>query len=170
MIELTNLVDQKYSIYPYKSYPVEDNTLNQVLETASLAATSDSLPPFLFVVVRTADKKATLRHIFDHDWFIQAPVVICACAIVPEAGNCSKAVKNHQAIDITPVANHLTLAAANENLGTCWFTGFNARRARQLLDLPAEVEPVACTPLGYPADQANAEECNRPSGLVSCEN
>jgi nitroreductase len=43
-------------------------------------------------------------------------------------------------------------------LGTCWIGAFNPDAAREVLGLPEDVEPIAFTPLGYPADQAPAKK------------
>lgn len=48
----------------------------------------------------------------------------------------------------------LLLAATNEGLGTCWMTGplNNETELRKVLEIPADKEIVAVTPLGYPAE------------------
>jgi nitroreductase len=49
--------------------------------------------------------------------------------------------------------DHLILAATERGLGTCWIGAFNPDAAREILGLPGGVEPIAFTPLGYPADK-----------------
>ena len=39
------------------------------------------------------------------------------------------------------------------DLGTCWIGDFNPQKARDFLNLPEDVEPIAFTPLGYPLDE-----------------
>jgi nitroreductase len=46
---------------------------------------------------------------------------------------------------------------------------FNPAAARQVLGLPDGVEPVAFTPLGYPADQPRPKERKALSELVRYE-
>lgn len=46
--------------------------------------------------------------------------------------------------------DHITLAAAEAGLGTCWVCAFDVARAKELLKLPAGIEPVALLPIGYP--------------------
>ncbi len=65
--------------------------------------------------------------------------------------------------------DHLILAAANQGLGTCWIAAFNAEAARQVLDLPPEVEPLIFTPLGYPADVPAPKRRKPLSELVRYE-
>jgi nitroreductase len=49
--------------------------------------------------------------------------------------------------------DHLILQAADLGLGTCWIGAFDPAAARHLLELPPDWEPIAFTPLGYPADK-----------------
>ena len=57
--------------------------------------------------------------------------------------------------------DHLILAATGLGLGTCWVAAFDLAAARDVLDLPDDVQPVAFTPLGYP-DKAPARTDRRP--------
>ena len=66
--------------------------------------------------------------------------------------------RNYYLVDAAIAMDHLILAAANLGLGTCWIAAFNPEAAREVLNLPASVEPVVFTPLGYPADQPKAKE------------
>jgi nitroreductase len=72
-------------------------------------------------------------------------------------------------IDAAIVTDHMILEAANQGLGTCWVAAFNVEAARNLMNLPAEVEPVVFTPLGYPADQPGPKIRKPLSELVHYE-
>ena len=50
--------------------------------------------------------------------------------------------------------DHLILAATAEGLGTCWIGAFRPDVVKEALELPENVEPIAMTPLGLPADKA----------------
>jgi nitroreductase len=65
--------------------------------------------------------------------------------------------------------DHLSLAAANAGLGTCWIGAFDPAAAREALGLPDGVEPIAFTPLGYPADEPRPKERKPLSDLVRYE-
>jgi len=47
--------------------------------------------------------------------------------------------------------DHMTLAAADLGLGTCWIGAFDQAKCRNALQLPDHLEPIAMLPLGYPA-------------------
>jgi nitroreductase len=69
-------------------------------------------------------------------------------------------------VDATIAMDHLILAAAAAGLGTCWIAAFDAKAARAELHLPDGVEPVAFTPLGFPADKPPAKERRSLKQLV----
>jgi nitroreductase len=54
-------------------------------------------------------------------------------------------------------------------LGTCWIAAFDPVATRQVFGLPAGVEPIALTPLGYPADKPGPRERKPLSALVRYE-
>jgi nitroreductase len=76
---------------------------------------------------------------------------------------------NYHVVDATIVMDHLILAAANADLGTCWIADFDPDAAREILGLPDTVEAIAFTPLGYPADEPKLKSRKPLSGLVRYE-
>ncbi len=60
--------------------------------------------------------------------------------------------KDHCDIDVAIAVDHMTLAAAEIGLGTCWICSFDVPRCAKLLNLPANLEPIALLPIGYPAE------------------
>ncbi|MBM4467069.1 MAG: nitroreductase, partial [Chloroflexi bacterium] len=71
--------------------------------------------------------------------------------------------------DVAIAMDHLILAATDAGLGTCWVAAFDATAAREVLGLPDDVEPIAFTPLGYPADQPGPKKRKLLSELVRYE-
>ncbi|MFC1911896.1 nitroreductase family protein [Chloroflexota bacterium] len=159
-MEFLELVRKRYSVRAYKSESVEDEKLNEVLEAARLAPTACNLQPFQLIVIHTKGKETKLKEIYRQPWFVQAPLVICICGI-PSGSWRRKDGKNYCDVDVTIAMDHLILAAANLGLGTCWVGAFNSEAAREVLALPDDVEPIAFTPLGYPADSPKSK--NRKS-------
>lgn len=167
-MQFLELANKRYSVRAYKTDPVEDNKLQQVLEAARLAPTAANCQPFQLIVILTKGKEAELGHIYGRPWFVQAPVVICICAI-PSQSWVRRDGKNYSDVDAAIVFDHLTLAASDLGLGTCWIGAFDPEAARQVLKLPKEVEPIAFTPLGYPDDQPRTKIRKAVSDLVRYE-
>lgn len=167
-MEFSELIEARYSARAYKPDPVEDEKLQQVLEAARLAPTAANRQPFQIIVIHTVGREAELKRIYNKDWFVQAPLVICACGI-PARGWRRRDGKSYCDVDVAIAMDHLILAAANLGLGTCWIAAFDPVAAREVLGLPDDVEPVAFTPLGYPADRPGPKKRKALSELVRYE-
>ena len=81
-------------------------------------------------------------------WIAAAPIVVVACSVPTRGGVGGYA--DSRLVDVTIAVDHLTLAAAAEGLGTCWIGAFENEGLKTLLDMPADANVVAVTPLGYP--------------------
>ena len=167
-MEFLELARKRYSVRSYKSDPVEKEKLERVLEAARLAPTAVNIQPFQLLVIHTAGREAELLQIYNKKWFTQPPIVICACGI-PGKSWVRKDGKNYNDVDVAIVMDHLILAATAEGLGTCWIGAFNPLAAKEILGLPAGVEPIAFTTLGYANDQAPAKKRKPLSELVRYE-
>lgn len=168
-MNFSELVTKRYSVRAYKPDPVEEEKLQQVLEAARMAPTAVNLQPFQIIVIHTAGREAELSRIYGRDWFTQAPLIICACG-VPTRGWTREDGKCYTDVDVAIVVDHMTLAAADVGLGTCWIGAFDPVAAREVLGLPDDVEPIAFMPLGYPADHLRTKKRKPLSELVRYEN
>jgi nitroreductase len=167
-MEFADLIHQRYSVRAYRPDDIDEEMLAQVLEAGRLAPTAANRQPFQIIVLHTAGREAELRRIYGRDWFVQAPLVLCVCAL-PAVGWVRMDGKGYTDVDAAIVMDHLVLAATNLGLGTCWIAAFDPEAARQVLHLPEDVEPIAFTPLGYPADDPGAKHRKPLSDLVRYE-
>jgi nitroreductase len=167
-MQFSELIRMRYSARAYTPDPVEKEKLHKVLEAARLAPTAANRQPFQLIVVRTEGREAELRRIYHREWFTQAPLIICACAI-PDQGWVRMDGKPYTDIDVAIAMDHLILAAAELGLGTCWVGAFDSSAAREVLGLPEGVEPIVFTPLGYPADRPGSKVRKSLSDLVRYE-
>jgi nitroreductase len=167
-MEFQELIRQRYSVRAYKPERVDRAKLDRVLEAAILAPTAANRQPFRLLVIKTAGRAQELRRIYRAEWFAQAPLVICACGLSEEGWTRSDG-KDYTDVDVAIAMDHLILAAVNEGLGTCWIGAFDAEAARDVLDLPEGVEPIAFTPLGYPDDLPRPKRRRPAAELVKYE-
>ena len=151
-MDFYEVVRQRRSVRAYRTDPVEEEKLERVLEAARLAPSAANRQPLQFYVVRDKGLRARMLEAYSQQWFVDAPVIICACARPAEAWQRVDG-KNYADVDVTIAMDHLILAATAEGLGTCWIGAFKPERLRELLELPPDLEPLAMTPLGYPDAQ-----------------
>jgi nitroreductase len=167
-MNFSELVRTRYSVRAYKPDPVEEEKLEQILEAVRLAPTAANRQPFRIVVIHTEGREEELRRIYRRHWFVQAPILLCACG-VPAENWVRMDGKNYNDVDVTIAMDHLILAAADLGLGTCWVAAFDPDAAREILNLPEGVEPVAFTPLGYPNDTPSKKKRKPLDELVRYE-
>ncbi len=160
-----SLAEKRRSVRSYLDSPVEREKIDYVLRAACLAPSACNNQPWEFIVIAGEYSHSELAAIYDRPWFISAPVIIAAC--------CDRTVswrrkdgRDFGDIDVAIALDHLTLAAAEQGLGTCWIGAFDSREAGSLLRLPSTVEPIAFTPLGYPSTLPAAKPRKGPEKVV----
>jgi nitroreductase len=165
-MKFLELVQKRYSVRSYEDRPVEDEKLKQILEAARLAPTGANRQPFQLIVVHTTGKQEELRPIYNRNWFVQAPVIICACATTSEGQPYREAGAYR---NVAIVVDHMILAATDLGLGTCWIGAYDAGAARKILGIPDDVYPVVFVAVGYAKDQPKPKDRKPIEELVRYE-
>ncbi|MFP4697731.1 MAG: nitroreductase family protein [Eubacteriales bacterium] len=153
-MEFLEFAKKRYSVRKFQDKPIEKEKLLQVIEAARIAPSAVNFQPWQFIIVQDEEVKEKLYETYQRDWIKSAPAIIVAC------GDHSKSWrrrdgKDHCDIDIAIAVDHMTLAAAQLGLGTCWVCAFNSARCHGLLDLPSNLEVIALLPIGYPEGEVN---------------
>ncbi|MBA7664258.1 FMN reductase [NAD(P)H] [subsurface metagenome] len=167
-MQFLELVKKRYSARSYKSDPVEDDKLQQVLEAARLAPTRHNQQPFQLIVIHPAGREAELSRIYPGAHFVQAPIVICACGIVAQ-DLISQGRQGRRELDVGIVMDHLSLAATSLGLGTCWIGAIDFTAAREVLGLPEGVDPIVFMTLGYTDDPGRPKTRKALTDLIRHE-
>lgn len=153
-------VSGRYSCRKYLDKPVEDETLEKIIEAARLAPSASNRQEWRFVAVTDpAKRKEFTRIALGQQFVAEAPVILAACA----------ATDNHvmacgqlcYAIDLAIALEDVALAATALGLATCWIGAFEEEPVKELLGIPDGVRVVELMPLGYPADHHHAR-CRLP--------
>lgn len=150
-MDFLKLARQRFSVRRYEHREVPDDMINDVLEAGRLAPSAANRQPWVFLLVRSERQRRALGEAYPRDWFWMAPVIIVVCTAPSRAWIRSDG-KNYADVDGAIAMDHMTLCAAAQGLGTCWIGAFDPAKVRRVLNLPAELEPLAMTPLGYPAE------------------
>ena len=141
------------SVRSFLSTPIPEDSLMRVLEAARLAPSSSNRQEWRFIVVRDGDRRRSLATAANNQGFIAgAPVVIAAVATEPQSVMTCGVPR--YPVDLAIAIDHMTLAAVEEGLGTCWIGAFSQERVRQILGVGPECMVVTVMPLGYPAPVA----------------
>lgn len=148
-MEALRLMQRRCSVRQFEDRAVERDKLEYVLEAARVAPSACNLQPWRFLVIedrpligRIAPEWVTVAH---------APALVVACGDHRVAWR-RRDGKDHCDLDVAIAVDHMTLAAAEVGLGSCWICSFDAYQCASILDLPDQVEPVVMLPIGYPAE------------------
>jgi nitroreductase len=154
-MSIIDIISARRSVRSYTAELPSDELLYKVLEAGRLAPSACNYQPWKFIVIKDRENKLRLSKAYNREWFYHAPVILCVCCNREESWR-RKDGKDFGDIDIAIAVDHITLAAQEAGLGTCWIANFDTAAARELLKLPAFIDPVVFTPLGYPqkSDQA----------------
>lgn len=156
------LAAYRSSIRNFSTQPVGKGMLLQILEAARMAPSAANFQPWQFIVISEPVLLQLIKEIYPREWFMTAPVVIAALGDHNMGWHRGKDNKDFTEVDVAIAIDHLTLAAADFGLGTCWVCNFDAGKFRELFNLPDNMEPIALIPIGYPATKANPEKQRKP--------
>jgi nitroreductase len=148
-MELKEVIEKRESIRDYEDKPIPQDKLLRVLEAARLAPSGSNRQPWKFVVVKDRQTRQKLAQAAEGQTFVgKAPVVIAAVATMPELVMICGV--SEYPVDLAIAVDHLTLAAVDEGLGTCWIGAFSQEKVREILKIPKSCRTVALLPLGFP--------------------
>ncbi|MBI9019933.1 MAG: nitroreductase family protein [Verrucomicrobia bacterium] len=169
-MKFIELAKQRVSIRSYTSRPVSKKMLAEVLEAGRLAPTACNLQPFQFIVVKEKENLAALAAGYPAPWFAEAPVVIAICTQSAKAWKRKQDDRCLVDVDGAIAADHMTLAAAELGLGTCWIGAFDPKIVRKALGVPRNVEPLILLTLGHPNEKGRPKTRLPIENLVRYEN
>ena len=138
---------ERRSVRKYKPEAIPEDDLQTVLEAGRQAPSAANRQPWHFVVVKDAAQKRKLAEACSgQSWMAEAAVIVAG---VGKPGVNEK----WYPVDVAIAMENMILAAAALGYGTCWIGAFDPKLVESVLGIPDELEVVALTPVGVPADQ-----------------
>jgi nitroreductase len=153
---LLALLSGRRSIRYYRTDPVPDEMIEQLLQAGRWAPSANNLQPWNFIVVRDAVVRAEIaRFTFyssgprgDQVSQVESPVLIVLCGVVRDR-------IYHEFLngDVAMAALQMMLQAKALGLGTCWVGGLNRTAIAGLLRIPESFEVVCLLTVGFPVEE-----------------
>ena len=182
-MEVMEAIKTRRSIRKYKPDPIDDKTLETVLEAARWAPSWKNTQCRRFIVVSDSSIKAELTDslikitagnmLIDNPStraIMNAPVVVVACAELGrsgyDAGKLATDKGDWYMFDVALAMQNLMLAAHSLGLGTVHVGQFDAKKVAEILELPEGFSVVGMTPLGYPEQEGKVTSRNELSEIV----
>jgi coenzyme F420-0:L-glutamate ligase/coenzyme F420-1:gamma-L-glutamate ligase len=181
MSTLQEAIKLRRSIRKFQPRPVSKELVVEVLEATGWAPSAHNSQPWRFIILQDspirrelAEKMATAwaadlakdgsivdeaKRIERRERFAKAPALILACLTMDGLMKFPDAQRQQSERDLALESlgaglENLLLAAHNLGLGACLYCApaFCKDVVRDVLKIPAEVEPVALIVMGYPAE------------------
>ncbi|MDH5695032.1 MAG: nitroreductase family protein [Dehalococcoidia bacterium] len=182
-MEVLEAIKTRRSIRKYKSTPVDDKTLELVLEAARWAPSWHNSQCWRFIVVRDSKIKNKLADTLigvsadrpnrAAEAIRNAPVAIVACAELGKSGYSAREPREPVTdkgdwfmFDVALAMQNLTLAAHSLGLGTVHVGSFDAKKVATILRVPQGFCAVSMIPLGYPDEEPSLRPRRELSEIV----
>jgi nitroreductase len=160
-VNVIDAIKTRKSVRGYLKKPVEKEKLTAILEAGRLAPSASNRQEWRFVIVSDLETRKKLAEAANNQTFVgEAPTVIVACAETD--GHIMMCGQPCYPIDIAIALDHITLAAVELGLGTCWIGAFDETRVKEILGIPNEIRVVELMPIGYPSDPSIKEKKRLP--------
>ena len=144
---VTTVIKSRHSVRKFKPDPVDDITVQDVLECALHAPTAMNRQPWLIGVIRNKDMLKKIAGLTDHGKFI-ADCPVCF-AIFGEKS------ETYYLEDCCAATENLILALQAYGVCSCWVAGEKkpyADTIRKELAVPEKFTLVSLVPAGNPAE------------------
>lgn len=159
-----NVIFNHKTIRKYKSDPIPDSVLNDILKAASRASTTGNMQVYSIIVTRNENLKKQLWEAhFKQNMVLEAPLLLTFCADFNRFNQWCRLRKAEPgydnflsfftaAIDALLAAQNAAIEAEYHGLGICYLgtTTYMANRIIEILNIPKGVVPVTTLVVGYP--------------------
>ena len=182
METINTLLDHK-TIRNYKSDPVDDTILNEILAAGFRASTTGNMQVYSVIITKDEENRKELCKLhFGQKMVEQAPVLLTFCA---DFNRFNKWCRQRDAdpgydnflsfftaaIDALLVAQNVAVAAEAHGLGICYLgtTTYQADKLIDFFDLPEGVVPVTALVVGYPDEDPEQADRLPAEGVIHHE-
>jgi nitroreductase len=149
-METLQAIQSRRSVRAFSEEPIQEESLRQILEAATSAASGGNVQPWGFVVVRNPRRLQALRALAP-GIIGQPTTLVVICLDSQRAERLGGALGPKLAwIDIGLATQNLLLAAHDLELGACPVGSFHRQAVALFLDLPSHIRPVLLIALGHP--------------------
>lgn len=133
------------SVRRYKSEPISESVLKNILEAGRLAPSADNAQPWHFIVVDNPEiKKEIAKYSRWNNFIDDAAIIIVGCGYSNNEWS---------SVDVSIALENMVIAAEAQGVGSCWIGDFEEENVKSLLGVPAELKIIALISFGYPAEK-----------------
>jgi nitroreductase len=169
--DLLKLISKRYSCRKFSCQPVENEIIEQLLESARLAPSASNSQPWFYYVVKNKEKVSKIAKSMPFNssavinkFIEQAPIIMVACKQPTNmlhrlVGTLIQ--KDWREIDVAIATEHMALMATELGLGSCWIGWYDEEKIKKICGIEKKHKVVALLALGYPDSKDNQPNKSR---------
>lgn len=155
-MDFLDLAKQRYSCRMFSNKAVEKEKLELILEAGRLAPTGRNFQPQRILVLTEKEEREKISECTAYGW--GAPVIMIVCYDKDVSWKRKQDGAEGGEVDASIVTTHMMLEIQNLGLGTTWVGSFSPEKLKEVYKFPANLEPVAILPIGYPSEDAHPSD------------
>lgn len=152
-MDFLTLAKERYSCRYFSDKKVEQEKIDKILEAARLAPTGRNSQSQRILVLTDEAELNKLSGCTPYGW--NAPLVMIICYDKNECWHRDIDDFDGGAQDICIVTTHMMLEVTDLGLGSTWVGAFDPFKAREIYNIPENLEVAAILPIGYPSESAH---------------
>jgi nitroreductase len=181
-MEFKELVKARRSCRSFEDSQISEDQIAAILEAGQWAPSPLNRQPWEFIIITDKDIKAQIKkaaedakqQVIDSggpgwaakyamDFLDEAPVYIAVVVDTSKGGLGSFFGQSYGALEaVSACVQNMMLAAADQGLGTLWFTFFAPQTVQSILNVPDHLEIAGVLPIGTPKEEAKAPPRKEP--------
>ena len=168
-MDILDAIRNRRSIRRYKPDPVPLDLMEKIIDAGRWAPTGANRQHWKYIAVTDPKVMKTVKRVSPMMWG-EAPAAVFVCLDLTRSRMREEA-RTGGAAGFP--SQNIMLAAYALGLGTCAIGGFNRRAAREILDIPDDMDPLLLITVGYPDEEPEAKPrrlMSEVAFLDSCRN
>lgn len=165
--DFLKIANRRFSYRGYKDQEIPQSEIDYLLECSRLAPSAANKQPWKIHIVRDRKLREGLHQSYTRNWLLEAPLIVVFTGTRGQNW-IRRDGADYLMCDVTIIADHFIMSAAERGLGTCYIAAFEPEIVKNVLSLDENEIPYLMTPLGYPVAGARKERQRKDLSEIAC--
>ena len=158
-MSLLEIIKKRRSIRVFKSDPIEEEKIDQLIEALIWAPSARNLQSRKFYFAQSKEMISKLTQETNRNFDPLPPLFIVCCLDKNLKETFGDRGENLYAImDVSASIENLLLVATELSLATLWMGSFDEGVVSKILEIPENLRPVSIVPVGYTDQEPRAPD------------
>lgn len=161
-MDVMEALKNRLEIREYSSEPVDSTVKKEVLEAGRLAPSGKNLQHWRFILVDDEDDVGKLADLSTSGSWVRGADFAIVVLTDPTY--------SYHKMDAGRAITHMQLAAWDQGVGSCIYTGYDQKGMREFLEIPESYSVTAVIGFGYPVKEIKGKKRRKPLEEIAYRN